>query len=68
MVDASRLLAHLSQAQQFVLRLQGGPTSCPANIIFRMLQSIDESIRSRWATQFRATLADNQVDRLTFSE
>eukprot|EP00973_Karenia_brevis_P086927 12054565-Karenia_brevis.AAC.1 len=60
MVDASRLLAHLSQAQQFVLRLQSGPTSCPASIIFKMLQSIDESIRSRWATQFRATLADNQ--------
>eukprot|EP00973_Karenia_brevis_P033657 4640692-Karenia_brevis.AAC.1 len=68
MVDATRLLAHLSQAQQFVLRLQSGPTSCPAPIIFSMLQRIDEAIRSRWATAFRATLAENQVDRLTFSE
>eukprot|EP00973_Karenia_brevis_P014712 2008102-Karenia_brevis.AAC.1 len=33
-----------------------------------MLQRIDESIRSRWATAFRATLAENQVDRPTFSE
>eukprot|EP00973_Karenia_brevis_P027883 3841088-Karenia_brevis.AAC.1 len=33
-----------------------------------MLQSTDESIRSRWATQFMATLAGNQVDRPTFSE
>eukprot|EP00973_Karenia_brevis_P044955 6225281-Karenia_brevis.AAC.1 len=68
MVDASRILAHLSHAQQFVLRLQSGNTQCPAAVIFAMLQRIDESIRSRWATAFRATLQEYQVDRLTFSE
>eukprot|EP00973_Karenia_brevis_P003531 490305-Karenia_brevis.AAC.1 len=68
MVDASRILSHLSQAQQFVIRLQSGSSQCPAAVIFSMLQRIDESIRSRWATAFRATLADNQVDRLTLSE
>eukprot|EP00973_Karenia_brevis_P010098 1366735-Karenia_brevis.AAC.1 len=44
MVDASQILQHLSQAQQFVLRLQGA--QCPANIVFQMLQRIDEAIRS----------------------
>eukprot|EP00973_Karenia_brevis_P018779 2573680-Karenia_brevis.AAC.1 len=33
-----------------------------------MLQRIEEAIRSSWATAFRATLADNQLDRLTFGE
>eukprot|EP00973_Karenia_brevis_P024319 3355629-Karenia_brevis.AAC.1 len=60
MVDASRVLAHLSQAQQFVLRLQSGNSQCSASVVFAMLQRIDEAIRSRWATAFRATLAENQ--------
>eukprot|EP00973_Karenia_brevis_P017846 2451703-Karenia_brevis.AAC.1 len=60
MVDASRVLAHLSQAQQFVLRLQSGNSQCPASVVFSMLQRIGEAIRSRWATAFRATLAESQ--------
>eukprot|EP00973_Karenia_brevis_P009831 1329321-Karenia_brevis.AAC.1 len=60
MVDAAKVLAHLSQAQQFVLRLQSGGSQCPAAVVFAMLQRIDETIRSRWATAFRATLAENQ--------
>eukprot|EP00973_Karenia_brevis_P064505 8962114-Karenia_brevis.AAC.1 len=62
MVDASRIFAHLSQAQQFE------STQCPAAVIFAMLQRIDESIRSGWATTFRAALQENQVGRLAFSE
>eukprot|EP00973_Karenia_brevis_P006688 909371-Karenia_brevis.AAC.1 len=33
-----------------------------------MLQRSDEAIRSRWATAFRAALAENQVDRFTYGE
>eukprot|EP00973_Karenia_brevis_P036871 5079908-Karenia_brevis.AAC.1 len=42
MLDASRILAHLSQAQQFVLQLHSGSLQCPAAVVFAMLQRIDE--------------------------
>eukprot|EP00973_Karenia_brevis_P009963 1346571-Karenia_brevis.AAC.1 len=33
MVDASRILAHLSQAQQLVFYLRSGPMHCPAQFL-----------------------------------
>eukprot|EP00973_Karenia_brevis_P085801 11902963-Karenia_brevis.AAC.1 len=47
---------------------QSGNSQGPASVVFAMLQRIDEAIRFRWATAFRATLAENQVDGFTFGE